>query len=121
MRANPGVLAPGRECNAVRDLVKPAPGRLVASDGGCFPRQREKCRLKCVLGVMLLPEHSAADTQYHRPMPPYQHFERSFIAARDKAPEQLAIGQTTHPRSVDDTAQVVQYRCRLASWHATDS
>ena len=60
----------------VSDTVKPARQGVFDPEGSSLAGEHQESRLERVLGVMLVAEHAAADTQHHRPVPLDQHLER---------------------------------------------
>jgi len=77
--------------------------------------------LKGVLGIVLIPEDTAADTPDHRTVTPHQSREGSFIPMLDKAPEELGIGQSSAIQELHSPAQLLDDLARPARHHVPPS
>jgi hypothetical protein len=62
----------------------------------CFSRQHEKRRLKGILGVVRVAQHSLANSQHHRPVSRHQFSEGFVVTPQGEPPNQLAIGWLPH-------------------------
>jgi hypothetical protein len=60
------------------DPVEPTGHGGSVSDRSGLARQDQKCRLKCVLGVVFITKYRAADAEHHRTVSLYQSLERHF-------------------------------------------
>ena len=87
---------PRPEGGAVGDAVQPAGDGLAVGHGGGLPGQHEEGRLKGILGVLGVAQHTAADGQDHRPVPPHKGGEGAVVAAGDEPSEQLPVRQAAH-------------------------
>ncbi|HTU92817.1 MAG TPA: hypothetical protein VMF69_22235 [Gemmataceae bacterium] len=66
---------------AIGDGVEPTAYRIAFADRAGFARQHQKCRLENVLGVVMIAEDGAAQSQHHRRMALDQGGEGGFVAA----------------------------------------
>ncbi len=93
----PGGGDPGLGRNSQRHAVQPAADRLAATDRVGPTCQDQECRLRRVLGIVLVAQHLPADPQDHRPMAIDQRREgrfRRLVPLLCEPFEQLAVGQT---------------------------
>jgi hypothetical protein len=75
------LLRPQFESDAVGHLVQPTPDGLMLAQGTGLSGQGEKSRLKGVLGVVVLSQHTLTDPKHGRAMPPDQGLERCRMVA----------------------------------------
>ena len=78
------------------DAIQPASNRAAIADGGGPAHQNQKGGLKCILGIVLVTEHRAANTPDHRSVAFEQRGEGGFsrlAMAVDEAPQKLGVGQ----------------------------
>jgi len=76
----------------VGDAVQEAAHRLALGDGRGLSHEHEERRLKRILGVVGVPQHTAADAQHHRPVPPYQRLKGGLVAPRQETGQKFRVG-----------------------------
>jgi hypothetical protein len=75
------------------DLSQPASDHFGLAYSTCTAHEREKSRLKSVVGVFLGPNQLPAYIPYAIPMAPNQHRESLLVATGNEEIQQLAIGE----------------------------
>jgi hypothetical protein len=83
---------PGAARDAGRDATEPAANGRVLVDPACSAGEHEECRLKGILGIVMVVEHSTAHRPYDRTVPGEQHAKRLLIGAGGKAPHEIPVG-----------------------------
>jgi hypothetical protein len=81
----------------------------------------EKSRLKRILSVMHVVEHTAANGQYHWAVPAHQGLKSRFILMSDKEFQQTPIRQPLGVLLGHDAAKVLNNPGKLTSRHETGS
>src|SRR5947199_4834674 len=90
---------------AISDAVQPVADHAARPHIRRLTHQHEKRGLKRILGVLLVPEHTAADAKHHWPVPAYEGGERVLVAPREIMLQELPVRGV---RRVHDVAQPSQ-------------
>src|ERR1043166_5899727 len=84
---------PGLERDIIGDAVQPAPNCVTRVNGIRLLGKNEKRRLKRVLGILLMRQHSSSYAKNHRAMTKDDCLKCRFIATADETAHQLGIGR----------------------------
>ena len=79
------------QCGAIGDSIEPIADSVLWLDGRRLAGEHEKGGLKSIFGIMVIAEHTLANTQHHRSVSSYQCFEGSVFSARQVAFQQLSV------------------------------
>jgi hypothetical protein len=104
-RAPPGQGGIGLDCDAMRDLVQPAPHGVSSPDCATLRDQDEEGRLKGILSIVRVAQDTPAYAQDHGSVPPHKRFESPGVVLGVETLEKLRVGEPRdHPlgeQSVD--------------------
>src|SRR5439155_23263691 len=101
----------------VRHLVQPTADRPAPADGAGLADERQESGLEGVLGILPVAEHSLADTEHHRSVPPDQHLERRLVALSSEALQKLCVGEAAVALPDHQTAQMPEDRTDFPFGH----
>ncbi len=93
----------------------------LVSQGSSITGQHEKRGLESVLGVLLMPQHAAADVQHHRPVAANEGGEGDFIAAVGESVQQLFVALLVAALQGQLAAKMADAGCQCGTTHDCDS
>jgi hypothetical protein len=106
---------PGLQGRLVSHAIEPVGQQLPGSNRRCLTDEDKEGGLEGVLGIVVVPENTAAHPPDHRPMPLHKGCESRLVTAADVVLQQLAIGQArTVPQ---DAAEVLHDPVHRAGCH----
>jgi hypothetical protein len=79
--------------------------------------QNKECRLKSILGIMLVVQYAPANVEYHRAMALHEHGESLLVFRGSKAPQQLAVRELFPCARVQDALHLLEHNARMPSGH----
>jgi hypothetical protein len=105
----------------MRDGIEPTPQSALTVQGAGLPREGKKGRLKRVLGVLGLAQHTLTDAQDHRPVPPNERCKGLLVAHAAELLQEFSVRQFPG-RSLSDVAEKLpQGSAERSTGHELDS
>src|SRR5207253_2230409 len=101
------------ESDAPGHAVKPVADRILPAYRAGLAREHEKSGLECVLGVLLIAQHTPANPKHQGTMPFHQSCKRRLVAFVGKPLQQLAIARGVICAYTDEAAQMPQEQASL--------
>jgi hypothetical protein len=95
---------------SIRDPVQPTGDRVALPDRPGAPRQDEEGGLEGVLRVLLVPQHTPAHAQHHRPVAGDNRGEGRLVAPVGEVVQQLPVGPTSNAAAGGQLVDVPQER-----------
>ena len=71
--------------------IQPRRNRYSLPNSAGLAHEQEKRRLKRIFHVVRIVQHSPADAENHRPVPPQEYLEGRLVSQREPAVEQLRV------------------------------